>query len=446
MSRDHFDTASATVRPTGRDGLTLVEMLVAVTASLLLLGTVMTLFQLVGEAVSQSRMLGILDRQLCAVRTALLVDLAGTTAARDERGLLVASPLYRGYFSIVEGPNNDFEEYLPANDTWFDRTSPDPGPTPDSDDRIVGDTDDMLFFTTDTITTVPFTGRYGVATERASVAEVAYYCRPTAGETNPQLYTLYRRQILVVDRQLNAPFAGGRTNFVTPNWNGWADFLRLYDVSVRREGADGTPTTNKFVLNSVDDLGRRLNRLGHDWLVNAAVGQTRPADGVWPLRVAPNTALTLTGNREGEEELVRNVLSFDIRVLDPHVRIRRSGNGVIDLQPGDPGYWTREAEPAADPPTARFVDLGYDLDAAGNPSNTPFSGYGNANAANPVIALSLVPSDRRGSRTYDTWHPAHGRPPPYTEQLPAVSITVRLYDRSTRRIRQSAVVHSFGQN
>jgi hypothetical protein len=420
-------------------------MLVAVTASLLLLGTVMTLFQLVGEAVSQSRMLGILDRQLCAIRTALLVDLAGTTAARDERGLLVASPLYRGYFSIVEGPNNDFEEYLSANNTWFDRTSPQPGPTPDSDDRIVGDTDDMVFFTTDTITTVPFTGRYGLATERASVAEVAYFCRPTQGETNPRLYTLYRRQILVVDRQLNAPFTGDRVNFVTPNWNGWADFLRLYDVSVRREGADSTPATNKFVLNSLDDLARRQNRLGHDWLVNAAAGQTRPADGVWPLRVATNTALTLTGNREGEEELVRNVLSFDVRVLDPHVKIRRSAGGVIDLQPGDPGYWTAAA--GVDPPTPRFVDLGYDLNAVANPSNTSFSGYGSTNAAYPPgHALSLVPSDRRGSRTYDTWHPAQGRPAPYAEQLPAVSITVRLYDRSTRRIRQVAVVHSFGQN
>jgi hypothetical protein len=234
-------------------------------------------------------------------------------------------------------------------------------------------------------------------------------------------------------------------NFVTPNWNGWADFLRLYDVSVRREGADSTPATNKFVLNSLDDLARRQNRLGHDWLVNVAAGQTRPADGVWPLRVATNTALTLTGNREGEEELVRNVLSFDVRVLDPHVKIRRSAGGVIDLQPGDPGYWTAAA--GVDPPTPRFVDLGYDLNAVANPSNTSFSGYGSTNAAYPPgHGLSLVPIDRAGGRTYDTWHPAQGRPAPYAEQLPAVSITVRLYDRSTRRIRQVAVVHSFGQN
>jgi len=415
-----------------RCGLTLLEMLVAVAASLLLLGTVMVLFQTVGEAVGQSRMMGALDRQLCAVRTALLVDLAGATAARDENGLLVGSPRYRGYLCVVEGPNTDFEEYR-GNGNWFNRTQAARGPTTDSDDRVVGDTDDMLSFTTAMITAIPFHGRYGAGSERSSLAEVAYFCRPTVGESNPRLYTLYRRQLLVVDSLPKPPFDGANSapflNGTT--WQGWAEFLRLYDVSVRREG-------NRFVVNSLDDLARRQNRLGHDWALNQpAAGAVRPNDGIWPLLPSADAALRLSGFREGEEEIARNVLSFDVRVLDPSVMIRRGGNGLVDLQPGDPGYW--DAAPSQDR-APRFVDLGYLRDPT-DPvdAGSLFAVYG-------AESHPLTPANRSGPRTFDTWHPSQGRAPPYAHSLPAISITLRLYDRSTRRIRQSTVTWQFTQN
>jgi type II secretory pathway component PulJ len=428
-----------------RCGLTLLEMLVAVAASLLLLGTVMVLFQMVGEAVGQSRMMGVLDRQLCAVRTALLVDLTGATAARDENGLLVASPRHRGYFCVVEGPNTDYEEYL-GNGNWFNRTQDARGPTADSDDRVVGDTDDMLLFTTQMITVIPFHGRYGTGSERSSLAEVAYFCRPTVGESNPRLYTLYRRQLLVVDSLPKPPFElANSARFINGNaWQGWADFLRLYDVSVRREGDSLDLASNRFVINSLDDLARRQNRLGHDWTLNKpAANAVRPDDGVWPLLASADEALRLSGSREGEDEIARNVLSFDVRVLDPSIMIRRSVSGLVDLQPGDAGYWDALPSLEREP---RFVDLGYHRDPT-DPADAAswFGRYGHETDGDEP-KHPLTPADRSGPRTFDTWHPSQGRVPPYTNSLPAISVTIRLYDRTTRRIRQSTVSFQFTQN
>jgi hypothetical protein len=434
-----------------RVAFTLLEMLVAVAASLLLLGTVMTLFQMVGSAVGQSRTLATLDREFCAIRTSLLMDLAGATAARDDMGLVVATPLQRGYFSIVEGPNTDIEEYIPATDTWFNRAGEQTGPTASSDDRIVGDTDDMLFFTTTSITATPFTGRYGIDAnqnpllERSSLAEVAYFCRPNplAADSNPRLYTLYRRQVVVLESVPKEPFKpSNQAPFI--NWGGWADFLNAFDVSVRREGDPAALAANFLVVNNLDDLARRQNRLGHDWLLNQPADSSvpRPDDGAWPLKTTATQALILTGARESEEQLARNVLAFDVRVLDPLTMIRRTANGAIDLQPGDPGYWTA---PVTSERAPRFVDLGYDPNP-NNPSASRFSGYGKTDDDHPPgHPLSLVPLSRAGNRTYDTWHHAQKRPP-YTQSLPAISITLRLYDRSSRQVRQSTVVHSFEQN
>jgi hypothetical protein len=465
---------------TAYSGLTLIEMLVAVTASLLLLGTVMTLFQMVGDAVSKSRMGGAIDRQLCALRTTLLMDLAGVTALRGEDGLIVAPPNPRGYFCVVEGPDNDFRQYLGSGE-WFYRNLDVPGPTRASDDRIVGDTDDMLFFTTQTITDSEFSGRYAGQINSAPIAEVAYFCRPTQtngiAERDPQLYTLYRRQLLVTGLIDDPPFNNDTgnpgtvplSNTTAPYlynvpWLGWygvwppgsmqpggpiPGFMHLFDVSVRREG-DANSLNNRFVLNSLGDLGRRHYRFAHDWRLNATAVAAHHVTRLDP----GNGALALAGERAGEDEIARNVLSFDVRVFDPLVPIHRElPNREIDLQPGDPG-WKAPTGPDGER-AARFVDLGYDPNPA-NPSNSLFSSHGrqfigagpaiHPLRANLTATGGVAESRKLASRTYDTWHPEQGIDPPYAAPLRSISITIRLYDRGTRRVRQVTVVHSFERN
>jgi prepilin-type N-terminal cleavage/methylation domain-containing protein len=96
-----------------RRGLTLVEMLVAMTASLILFGAVVTVFQILGDAVSRSRRTGRLDSDMCSLRLQLQQDLAGVTANKDTNGLLceVDSGSVTGYFEFIEGPNNDLIDY-----------------------------------------------------------------------------------------------------------------------------------------------------------------------------------------------------------------------------------------------------------------------------------------------------------------------------------------------
>ena len=102
------------MRRTRKQAFTLIEMLVAMTASLILLGSVMTIFQILGDTVRKSRKMGELDSEICSFKGIILNDLAGVTARRSASGLdcpanagLGAS----GYFEIIEGPNSDLLDF-----------------------------------------------------------------------------------------------------------------------------------------------------------------------------------------------------------------------------------------------------------------------------------------------------------------------------------------------
>ena len=116
--------------PRPKTGLTLVEMLVAMTASLILFGAVVTIFQILGDAVGKSRRAGRLESDLCSIRTRLQQDLGGATANRNADGLQAEgnSGSVSGYFEVIEGPNSDLLDYSvsPA----YNRATNNPGPTP----------------------------------------------------------------------------------------------------------------------------------------------------------------------------------------------------------------------------------------------------------------------------------------------------------------------------
>ena len=415
-------------------GLTMVEMLVAMTASLVLLGAVTAVFQVMGDAVAASRRLGWLDQQLDTVITRLMLDLHGATADADPNGLKVASETQNGYFEIVEGPSTDYEDY--STGTRIDRSTA-AAPANRSDDRIVGDVDDMLFFTTVTVTPELFVGKWQTQNDTAETAEVAYFCRPTPNTSNPQLYTLYRRQVLVRGLTPLPPFTPDGTYPGAPgttpvNWSApaaaWQAFYQNFDVSVRRQGS-------VFVLNGLDELQRRQNRLAHDLVLNT---NASPPPVAVPI-AAGNPALALLGPREGEDVLLTNVLAFDVRVLDPDVVIHRQG--AVRLTPSDPGYWAAAAMPLRGP---QYVDLGYGHSLAANaPEHSRFSRLGPAvSPGNPVHPLKAP--NAAAPRTFDTWSSLDG-PAPYAESLPGISVTVRLYDPAARRVRQATLNHVFSR-
>jgi hypothetical protein len=424
-----------------RLGLTLVEMLVAMTASLILFGAVLTIFDILGETVSKSRRTGRLEADLCSLRLQLQQDLAGITANRDAKGLLceVDSGSVTGYFNAIEGPNSDLIDYLldyppPVPAGPFNRDSNAPGPTAQSDDRIVGDTDDMLFFTARSAANAPFLGKAGATTVSASQAEVAYFCTPTPRTSSPRLYTLHRRQLLIT---------GGTNSPHNMPFTTWKSFYSQYDLSARRE-LDGSG--NSIVrLNTANDLQQRRNRFAHDPLcsgTNLALYPLAPRH--------PDNVLALTDSRANDDVIATNVLAFDVRLLDP-LAVERQSPNLLRMQPSDQLY-ANAANVATS--TAVYGDLGFNSFVAfhnGNAAPGIFSGYGRAGH---ILAGSATTS-----RTYDTWSSFYrtnnqdddgqngaddpGERPPYAEQVAGIQVILRLYDADTRTVKQATITSSF---
>ena len=247
------------MRGGARPGFTLVEVLIATTVTLLLMGLVVQIFAIVGNTASDTRStIQMIDR-LRAARQTLQADLEGITCAGVTPPL--DPKLGLGFLEIIEGPigSRFFPSAAPmliAEGSVFSATNNfsvnvTPGVPPG--DPTLGDLDDVLMFTT-TTQGDPFVGKFfspmvGAVTTNSDVAEVCYFLRGT---------TLYRRQLLVKPG-LNVVTGMG--------------FYGSNDISVHQEGgpydnspnpaAPGTPRAGRLVANSLGDLTKRENRYGH---------------------------------------------------------------------------------------------------------------------------------------------------------------------------------------
>ncbi len=412
-------------------GFTLVEILVATTLALLLMGAVAVMFGRVAESITDSRsMLEAADR-LRLAETRLQMDLAGITAT-------VSPPLKpennEGYFEYIEGPA--LAVMLPT----IAKNSDTGG-----DDQTVGDFDDILMFTTRT-TGKPFVGRCGVgATIQSDVAEVAWFLRGR---------TLHRRVLLV------APSATIPTNEI--------GYYSNYDISARTDSG-----ANTLRANTLGDLTRPQRRFAHPptaplvpsnvrlwhWTNSGYSFPTLPtirecsgstATSAWsteempgspptpaPLdfwtnasghRVPDDAYVTTGGFRISDDVILTNVIGFDVKAWDPTA--------------------------------GAYKDLGY-LD-------TVF-GSTNANGLGHNGQLPLQGSDTI-ARVYDTWSTtyfgniwadgidldnsgfANGivdddtekiNPPPYPIPLRGIQVKIRVFEPDSRQIREVTVVQEF---
>jgi prepilin-type N-terminal cleavage/methylation domain-containing protein len=409
-------------RSAGRRGMTLIEMLVATAATLMLMGAVAQVFSVFGSAVTNSRSMIELDARTRTVAWRLRSDLAGATA----RPVPPLSPAAaEGYFEVIEGPLND-------------------NTATDGSTTLAADTDDALLFTTRSAATA-FLGKAGAETIESPTAEVVWFLRPNGG-TNPTTYTLFRRQLLVVGYAGFPPFsASANTTGLEP----WNTFYNSYDLSVRREG-------NLLIPNTLADLTRRESRFLHN--------PSGITDGSgFPYAFNPGTAgLVFDSSRVGEDVVLTNVLAFDVRVFDPTAPIGILGDDPV--VPGDPGFTGSAANGA-------YVDLGNGQTAAGPSGIAPhFSGTGQRNYRGQSGGLA-------GSRTWDTWSThyesngldddgdgapdqgadgvdsngngqtdeaaEHETSPPYPYPLRGIEVRIRCWEPSSRQVRQVTVRHTF---
>ncbi len=450
-----------------RRGLSVVELLAATVISLIVMGATVQLFGTVGNQITNGRSNIEAGDRMRTTLERLRKDLRGVTVDtltpdRPESA--------SGYFEIRKGPAS----------TW-DKSAA----TPSNPGSLLGyapsasDPGDMLFFTTRT-RDVPFVGRVqtttGVSTVESQVAEVAWFLLPTnlnaatAGapvvNTTPKTYTLYRRQLLVLPG-LGPSIATGAQNPPAIPFGDFTDQATSapkYDLSVRR-------VSSSMVLNSLADLEYRENRFSHS--------QT------WPFPIQTPQAFQYSASdqnmRYGEDVVLTNVLSFDIKVWDPGAPVLQDSSGG-PLVPSDFGY-SKGTPIGTNGLYGAYVDLNWNGALLNNPTGAPrsfFAGpyYGTGAANSPLAAATNAPA------TYDTWaagyeawnsnSPANTlgqsfngfqdvapnntttggvdgsnekiASPPYPVPLRGIQIKIRTYEPSSKQVREATIQESFVPN
>ena len=438
---------------TARRGMTLVEMLVATTITLIMMGLIAQLFGVFGQGVTGSRSVIELTDQMRSVGWRLRQDLGGVTAQMLPPRRPEAD---EGYFELLEGPATDSNAsaIVPTSDT----------------SGLTADCDDALLFTARSPGT-PFVGRFGTGTIESPVAEVAWFCRQAGQQLpgGPTLFTLYRRQLLVMDYVGANPFqaSGNVLPWSTPMPGSWDSYFLNYDIS-----CSYVPTPSpQMSPNSLLDLTKRENRFGHNptGIVSAAM-YPYPALSISPL----------SGSRLGEDIVLNNVIAFDVRVFDPDapVQVAAAGGGVT---PGDPGFVAGSVAAAL----GTYVDLFWNRALAATPTSPlttfPPAGLTAFQSAGVFVCGSALPQGKSlltsGLAAYDTWsthyesngidengnslvdegtnglddnanglvdEPAEAETSaPYPVPLRALEVRIRCYEPSSRQVRQVTIRHTF---
>ncbi len=374
-----------------RPGFSLTELLVASAVALFVMLGVATMIGAFGRAASQSQALVALAGRMRGTAWQLRQDLSGVTV---DLVPWVRPESNSGYFELLEGPQADTT--APAG--------------------LVGDTDDILLFTTRAVAG-PFVGRFGSnSTIESDCAELAWFCRQAADQPLPgtTLFNLYRRQLLVV--------GGAATPVAVTDLVG-SNSTPLYDLSLRREGASAVP-------NTLADLTKRENRL----FLASGTGQLR--SGTFPYAVVtdgtarlPSAATFDNTDRVWEDVLLTNVISFDVRVFDP----QSLPNADYVQLSGSTGA-TSTLLSAAD--TRSGLSRTYDTWSL----HYEFNGIDDDNDG--VIDEGTDGLDNNNNGVPDD--PAeYETSPPYPVPLRGIEVRIRCFEPSSREVRQMTVRHSF---
>ena len=443
-------------------GLTLIEIMIALTMTLIVLGAMMSAFRYASEKMQQGRGVMEMANRLRSAEELLRNDLANLTL--DPR-VYTESTAPNGFLEIIEGARNDsfFATDL-TNSTTTPATS------------YLGDVDDAIGMTVRSAEGRRFRGSHqdgtGLLVIESTLAEVWYYTTLNDLASSSVVATdaeaidtedsvrLHRRALLIRPDfnvsgvlQLNGV---AQTGLTAPQVD---TFVANNDISVRVEPETGG-TTFSIVANSLADLALRRNRFAH-------VSPTLTAHN---FPNSPTAALTFARSKpNGEDILLTDVAGFDVRVYSPNATVGYSAEGIL-VQPGDPEY-VNLSTLASTATAGAFVDLGYGIRSdgvaiAGVGAGEWYAGLGSGTAA-------LTPL----SRVFDTWSPSYENDgidqdgvlgpdqgtnglnnggsaapdddleretrPPYPNPIRGIQISTRLRERTTQQMFQSSVTQSY---
>ena len=411
-------------------GLTLVEVLVALVVTLILAIALIRVFKIIGDAVNRGRATLEINSQLRTVSHRLQADLDMLTVPVRPWPTMAGG---LGYFEFGEGI---------CDTTTTPRTVYVSEPheslrslNPPVINTLTGDVDDYVAFTARS-EDEPFVGQIfdpdpnvnGFRTIRSNVAEIIWWVSvdPTASPTSPYRYRLHRR-VLLVRPDLNSTVTGLWRNLGTPGTvadiqRGISEFLNVNDLSVRFDTyTNSNGTTYGVAANSLADLTRREYRFGRNGTQVAAgfrtIDQTQ-----YPFypNIVPYVGASLfereqQGSELGEDLMLTNVLSLDVRAFDPTAPIypynRDAGDpvdGIETIAPGDSAFASTNLNPANVGSLigrGAFVDLHY-----GNPrlfngvtSVAPSYFSGSPHPKSNLAANATQAAYHANRPFYDTW-------------------------------------------
>jgi prepilin-type N-terminal cleavage/methylation domain-containing protein len=478
-----------------RRAFTLVEMLVAMALTLILVYAIAEFYAYVGNFVKDGRAMIEMNNAMRTATVRLKTDLELLTVpvvpwADDGSS--------HGYFCIYELPGKDWD--VDANGTV---DSQDAAFLSANVTTVLGDSDDMLCMTIRS-PNEPFTGQhYNYATSlvvpiSAPVAEVIWFTGfdDSNGDgiwsVSEPMY-LYRRQMLI------RPDIGQiGPDFPVAQYAQALNLLRQYwttdgasvSASIRQEDNGGTPVF-RIRANSLLDLSRREHRFAHNCLPtnfpNAMLLNPRDATSL--------SYYTLQGNYSGEDRVLSNLLSFDVRVFDPRAPLLLDGeatdsnsdpsdDAVGTVQPGDPGWESAVSLNVSDPVRYPIVGYGAFVDMFyGRVGYGPTLPIISAGPVYPPPAffygVPAVTSQMGNTAVYDTWAASYERDglnqngngftdegtdgldndnangvddpgeretsPPYPVPLRGIQVRIRMIEPGTRQVRQATVGADFIQ-
>lgn len=429
--------SSRMINQRNRRGITIVEILIAITISLTVLLALAVAFREMSKEISNGRSVMELATKLRNATETIRNDVENATVT-PRHWTDNASQL--GYFEVGEGPSRDTDGF----GTNFD---------------MQGDIDDYIALTVRS-EGKPFRGRFNGLIIESPVAEVIYWTEvrnsvsnnPIPGSaaiveySSGESLVLYRRVLLVrPDLNVTAAFPGANIN----------GFYQANDVSVRIVSGRLTP-------NSLEDLTLFENRYAH----NYGPGNT------YPLAEMDRNVLALrklSGNNEGEDVLLTDLLGFDLAVYSPNAPVvdyspapaNAYDNNQYIVEPNDTAYAALVTSGSY--PTVfqgAFVDMGFAGGASpvqffGNPQSLGLNGtrvwtnwtmhyekdgidqdgnFGADTATNGIDDNGINGVDDTSER--DTL-------PPYPYPLRGLQVKLRLIDVKTKQIRQSTLTQSF---
>lgn len=425
------DPRRRSTRRRASHGLTLVEMLVALAVTLIMMGAVISVFGFIGERVTDSRSIIETNDRLRAAAHRLRLDLNSLTCdvvpwQRPEENV--------GYFEVLEGKNRDFHQDDPA--------------TPINESTTIeGDVDDLLLFTART-SAEPFRGKFANTYIESNVAEIAWFLRWTNTVGGQDVYSLCRR-VMLIDPSRSLNYTGTHQ-----------EFYDSYDFSARPD----TAMPPKWTPNTLGDVTKVENRFLHSNPVNAATAFP------WHIRQSLIQVDDFT-TRSGEDVVLSNVVAFDVQVWDPDASLRMNTATNTILSPGDPGYTaTTGTTPAG--LNGGYVDLNFTNASSSSTSGTSLSGAPHAKWAvgtprmtaydtwsfhyehnginEDQAADEMTPQTDEGTDGMDN-DGANGiddvdereTSPPYPIPLRGIRVKIRVYEPSSKQVREVSIVQSF---